>query len=261
MRSTLDPVALLGGPTRALPGVTLPSGEQVYHLPQWGRAGDIGRVGILRKLVNGYGRDPRLRAVAAQIVAQVPARDYRGQAAAIQRFLQQRIRYLNEPGELLQAPLYTLRCGHGDCDDMAMLGAALLWSIRLPCRFVLSGKSRSGRVVRWVEGQRPPRGVKWSHIYLCVRLHPFDPRAPWCSLEPTLQVPLGWDVAQQAARAGGAALPELAGAAADEADSGSSLVSDGAEFVSSLPWREIVAATLPLVFSTILITQYQKRQR
>ncbi len=251
MRSHVDPVQLLGGPTRRLK--TLPSGEAVYHLPQWGRAGDVGRVAILRRLTLPYARDPQIRQVAVGILraARVAPRDYRGQAAAILRWLQnpQNVYYLNEPGELLQSPHRTLTSKQGDCDDLALLGAALLESIRLPTRFVLSGRGRNGRMIRWVEGTKPPRGVRWSHIYLLVRPHPFNP-APLLAFEPTLPRPLGWDVTQHSQQ-GRSALPELGGAYGEgepvTPEPGSPLA-----VVRGLPWREIAIATIPTVLSAVL---------
>jgi hypothetical protein len=59
---------------------------------------------------------------------------------------------------------------------------------------VISGVNQKGEKVRWIEGVGPvPAGVQWSHIYVCVGWPPFNPAA-WEFAEPTLPVPLGWDV-------------------------------------------------------------------
>jgi hypothetical protein len=118
--------------------------------------------------------------------------------------------YVNEPGERLQDPLYTVQVGYGDCDDLAMLLAALCESLRIPWRFVLSGKNSRGKVIRWMEGTRIPR-AQWSHIYVAIGDQPFAPKR-WRFAEPTIRgVPLGWDVVQATNRSGRVVLPELAG--------------------------------------------------
>jgi hypothetical protein len=181
-----------------------------YHFPQWGGMSDPKRLAALRRISLGAGRDPRVATVAIGVLrdARVAPRDYVGQAAALLKFVQTRVYYANEPGERLQDPAYTLRVGYGDCDDMAMLLASLCESIRLPWRFVISGR-RGGRVVRWVEGT-PYQDAKWAHIYLTIGDRPFSPNR-WNFAEPTLKtVALGWDVVE-ASKGGTVALPELAG--------------------------------------------------
>jgi hypothetical protein len=191
------------------PRVNLDS-AQTYHLPQWSDMGDPKRIAVLRKIALEAGRDPRIATVAIHIIrtAGIKPRDYTGQARALLRFVQNRIYYANEPGERLQDPAYTLRVGYGDCDDMALLLAALCESIRLPWRFVISGK-RGDRIVRWVEGS-PYTPAKWAHIYLAIGDKPFAPTR-WMFAEPTLRsVNLGWDVVQASA-GGSRPLPELSG--------------------------------------------------
>lgn len=191
------------------PRVNLDS-AQTYHLPQWSDMGDPKRIAVLRKIALEAGRDPRIATVAIHIIrtAGIKPRDYTGQARALLRFVQHRIYYANEPGERLQDPAYTLRVGYGDCDDMALLLAAFCESIRLPWRFVISGK-RGDRIVRWVEGT-PYTPAKWAHIYLAIGDKPFAP-SRWMFAEPTLRsVNLGWDVVQASA-GGSRPLPELSG--------------------------------------------------
>jgi transglutaminase-like putative cysteine protease len=170
---------------------------KVTHLAGWGNMSDPARVAFLRSVAEPAGRDPRIRALAAQILAQagVDQRQYERQADALLKWVQQNIAYLNEPGETLQDPGYTLRVKHGDCDDMAILLAALYESIRLPWKFVLAGTMPSTRQrVRWVEGQPFPRGAVMAHIYLAVGFPVFRPER-WVFVEPTVKgAPLGHDV-------------------------------------------------------------------
>jgi transglutaminase-like putative cysteine protease len=187
---------------------------KVTHLAGWGNMSDPARVAFLRSVAEPAGRDPRIRALAAQILSQagVDQRQYEQQAAVLLRWVQQNIAYLNEPGETLQDPNYTLRVKHGDCDDMAILLAALYESIRLPWKFVLAGSIPSTRErVRWVEGQPFPRGAVMGHIYLAVGFPVFRPQR-WTFVEPTVKgAPLGHDVTApaQSAQVPGGGLPEL----------------------------------------------------
>jgi len=276
--ASLNPVALLGNGARSLG--TLPTGEDVVHLPRWGKVSDVKRLKIIRKLINGYQRDPRIRTMALGIISRagVPARDYLGQANAILRWARATVPYVNEPGELLQSPFYSLgldRSGQqvrppsADCDDFAILIGSLLGSIRLETRLVLSGTHPRGGRVRFVEKQgRPQRGVRWSHVYIMVGTPAFSPTT-WTFMEPTLNVPIGWEVVKDGQRG---VLPELAGTYGASAWGEESLdPTDDAraereqrrlaavEWVKSLPWVEIVAGTLPMVLSAILIDRYFKR--
>jgi len=196
---------------------------KVHHIPEWDRMDDRQRVAFLRKIAEPAGRDPRVRYLAAQIVAGVEQRDYRGQADALLRWIHANIKYLNEPGEILQDVLYTLKVRHADCDDMALLLAAFCESLRLPWRFVLSGVDKlTGEKKRWIEGTAFPAGVQMAHIYVVVGWPPYRPTT-WAFAEPTIKgFPLGMDVVQAAngqrpavvssvPASSSAVLPEMAG--------------------------------------------------
>ena len=186
--------------------------DKCYEFKGWRRWSETKRVAKIREITLEYGSDPRVRHAAVTILksARVPPRGYKNWAAqkALLKWVQKNIYYVNEPGEVLQTPAVTLQLRYADCDDMAILLGSLFHSVRLPFRFVLSGTLKGGHTVRWVEGHgRPPKGVTWSHIYLCVGNQPFNPTS-WKYAEPTLRkAELGWDVVQ----AGGQILPEMAG--------------------------------------------------
>ena len=195
-------------PTRQ---VDLDATTKVYHLPTWKNQDDPTRIDALRHIALQAGRDPRIAKLAVDIckAAGIPPRQYEKQAAAMLAWVQGSIYYANESGERLQDPLVTLEVGHGDCDDMAILLAALYESMRLPWRYVLSGKQGKG-MVRWIEGT-PKKRASWSHIYVVVGWPPYVPKR-WAYAEPTLQgVPLGWDVIQHYKKKKSSILPELAG--------------------------------------------------
>jgi len=215
--SNIDPRAVLATKTRRLrlQGRQLPGGSELYHLPDWGKLGHAGRVGQIRKLITAYSRDPRVRNLAISILRQAGTkpRDYKGQAAALLRWVQDpaNVFYVNEPNEQLQSPLATVEMKSGDCDDLAILLASMLGAIRLSNRLVLSGRGPGGKMVRWIEGRgKPSRRVKYSHIYLCVGTPPFRP-TQWFFMETTAIKPLGWDVVQADAAGQLNTHPELAG--------------------------------------------------
>lgn len=171
---------------------------KVYHLPSWNNLTHPQRLAVIRQIATMRGRDPRIAKLTISILRQagVGPRQYAHQAAALLRWVQdpKNVFYTNEPGERLQDPLYTLKIRHGDCDDMALVLTALFESIRLPWKLVLSGRHQTTGKIRYIEGDKVPSGVSWSHIYCMVGTPPFHPNK-WYFAEPTVQgVPLGWDV-------------------------------------------------------------------
>lgn len=169
---------------------------KVMDLPAFDGYGDPKKLDVISRIAEQGGRDPQLATIAVNIFREcnVAPRDYRGQAAAILKWVQRNIYYVNEPDERLQDPFYTLKVKYGDCDDMAILVYALARSVRLPARLVISGVTKSGKKVRYRQGDPSfDRSVAWSHIYLMIGDRPYG-QPEWTYAEPTLNVPFGWDV-------------------------------------------------------------------
>lgn len=173
------------------------------------------RIAYLHALIEDWARDPAISALTVRIFkeAGVKVRDNRGQWAALLRWVQPEggnFYYVNEQAERIQSPQFSLTSGMGDCDDAMILLAAMGAATRLPYKLVLSGLAASGAKVRWIEGEGPClKGVKWSHIYLVVGWPPFAP-TKWEFAEPTLDVPMGWDVVGAPKdRSGRFVLPEM----------------------------------------------------
>ena len=182
---------------------------KVWHLPSWKQGDDTTRIAVLREIAMRAGRDPRLATLAVNVLRsnKVEPRDYKAQASALLKWVQQNVYYINEPSERLQDPTYTLKVMYGDCDDMALLLASLYEACKLELRFVLSGKV-NGKPARWIEGEKLPKNGFWSHIYLLVGYPPFQPKK-WQFAEPTLRgVDLGWDIIQSI-QSGQNILPEM----------------------------------------------------
>ena len=102
-------------------------------------------------------RSPRIRALALDIVreAGVPERDYLGEVRALHGWVVRSLRYVRDPinQELLTAPETLLEVRAGDCDDHAVLLAALLAALGHAVRFVTIG----------FDANRPE---SFSHVYL-----------------------------------------------------------------------------------------------
>lgn len=90
-------------------------------------------------------RDQRIRNAAVAITTRgflngtgLQQKDFEGEARRIHAFVRDQIRYVRDTDgvELLHDPATVLQVGAGDCDDKAILTAALLGSIGHPTRFV-----------------------------------------------------------------------------------------------------------------------------
>ena len=183
------------------------AGTDVHHIPEWKGMADPERLKFLRKLSMMRGRDPRIASLAVDIIrkAGVKPRDFKGQAAALLRWVQdpKNVYYVNEPGERLQDPIFTIKQGWGDCDDQVILLCSLFESVRLSWKLVIAGKCKNGtgpdgktkyKKVRFIEGSRYPLGCVWFHIYCMVGTPAFVPKK-WYFCETTIdKVPLGWDI-------------------------------------------------------------------
>jgi hypothetical protein len=92
-------------------------------------------------------RDFKFIQTASKIVAQCPARDHNCEAGAILDFVKSYVRFQPDPltsvrghmdtVELIQAPQVTLKRRAGDCDDQAVLIAALGMALGMPAKFVV----------------------------------------------------------------------------------------------------------------------------
>lgn len=118
--------------------------ERVYWIPE-GHAGIEATVRTMRQLARDGTTSPLLRSTADRILA--GAGTDADRARRIRDFLQEWTRFeFDPPGvELVRTPhemLDTVRDGRavsGDCDDVAVLGAALSHVAGLRSRFVLLG--------------------------------------------------------------------------------------------------------------------------
>jgi len=141
-------------------------------------SGDTGTYWTLRMMgaiARRASHDSSVRRAAGRIVGGLPA-DPRGRIEAIRRYLSDHVKYVLDPDgiEYVQQPARLVaeidvhKETHGDCDDVATLGAALGKAIGMRARFVIAG----------FKGPTAP----FTHVY--VELSPPD-REEWAALDTT----------------------------------------------------------------------------
>lgn len=131
--------------------------------------GDFGSGQTLRKmrsLVNAALVQPLVVTTAKEIVAYCPEGDDYCQAVSIGRWLADHFQFVRDPVgvELLHEPRYMLQVIDakaffgGDCDDAAVLGAALGKAVGLRARFRAIGFRKAGPLSHVIADVRTPRG-------------------------------------------------------------------------------------------------------
>lgn len=129
---------------------SVPIGTTEYrHRIPWGHAGIEATVRHMRRIGRRGAADEDVRARAREIAA--GARSAESAAHRIRRYLHERVAFeFDPPGvELVRTPAYLVEkiaaqgYAAGDCDDVAVLGAALGMALGLPARYVLVGLTPS----------------------------------------------------------------------------------------------------------------------
>lgn len=239
----------LGTSTQQVP-LTEP---KVFKLTDWRNLTDPGKMEVINRISDHASMDPRIATKTVEILraSGVEPRDYVGQLKVLLAWVQENIYYVNEQDERLQDPHYTLQVRYGDCDDSAILLMSFVKSLRLPARPVISGVKKNGRRVRYILGQpgRIDPTVKWSHIYVQVGDRPFNKNVQWYFAEPTLKVPLGWDVVSgnpsdvpQLPELGGPTSSSAAQAGGAAASSATGLLDE--EQILGVNWKGVMVAVL-----------------
>lgn len=145
---------------------------ELFDIPT-GNAGLQIKLERLRSMVDAATSDPAWRDFVLGQVRNVREKDYDGEARAVSRFVR-KMRYTRDPAgvELFTEPREMARRivagnGFGDCDDAALLGAAMLETLGHPCRFVVGGH-RGAQLGSpawahiWTEWRHPSRG--WTAL-------------------------------------------------------------------------------------------------
>lgn len=137
--------------------MTMPTRVMTGHIAA-GYVGSMQTLARMRSMVRQSLTMPDVVQTAAHAVTLAPERDQVQQALAIRAFLQRAFRFVPDPKgvELLRTPLFQVReirrngASIGDCDDAAILGAALGLAVGIPAMF---------RVIAF----KP--GAAFSHVY------------------------------------------------------------------------------------------------
>lgn len=142
-----------------------------------GPAGTVATLKIMKKLARDSIRasNQTIRAKALEIfnLAGLRSRQWVPEVQALQRFVQNNIRYVRDPVdvELVQTPEVTLKLGTGDCDDQATLLGAMLEATGHPSRLVAVGVN----------------GGPFSHVLVETKVS-----SNWVPVETILKKPMGW---------------------------------------------------------------------
>jgi len=130
-------------------------------------------VGAMRAMVTHDYMLPEVRLTATDIVRGLGGQDGFAQAHAIREYVEQHTEFLRDPDmvEMLHAPVWQLRqirqrgLVQVDCDDVAMLAAALGKAVGLRARFVAVGFHNTRAPYRHVWAELSPRAVNaWVDV-------------------------------------------------------------------------------------------------
>ena len=146
-----------------------------------GMTGILETVQVMQRLARQGAATPAVREAAEHIVRSVPARDLQAEARAVESWIRVHLRYtrdgldvetLKTPERML-AEIASQGKTIGDCDDAAVLGAALLLALGHAPQFTLLGKGEfphhvvvedlsSGRLLDPTAEPRGPWGYRRS---------------------------------------------------------------------------------------------------
>jgi transglutaminase-like putative cysteine protease len=140
----------------------------------------------MARLVREWRHRPELTEIARRIVGDLPEKDHVAEMVALFEFARDEIRYIRDTNgvERIQTPEYTLRERQGDCDDKAILLAALLESIGIPARFVAVGFSPDFFEHVYIEAM--PDFVEWIALDATERVN-----AGWAPPDPVTRINQG----------------------------------------------------------------------
>jgi transglutaminase-like putative cysteine protease len=154
--------------------LSIPRPQVLGEIPA-GEPGTRATLAAMRRLVDRFKTDSRIREAALTLVRGLPPKAYAREVHAVFRFVRDAIRYVRDVHgvETLQTPVATLELEAGDCDDKSTLLAAMLESIGHPSRFVAVGFKSPGH---------------YEHVYVKTRIG-----QSWFALDPTVSTAeVGW---------------------------------------------------------------------
>lgn len=137
--------------------------------------GDLGTMVTLAAMRGMVTRDfllPIIRLTATKIVTGYSRKDGVEQAHAIRDWLEEHTEFLRDPDqvEMLHGPAWQVQTiltkgrAYVDCDDVAMLGAALGKSVGLRARFVVAAFNTPNSPFRHVWTELSPDSQNWVEL-------------------------------------------------------------------------------------------------
>ena len=138
-----------------------------------GEAGVRVTLNVMRAIKNAYKKLSSIRNLALTITRDLPQKSFVRQIHLLHEYVRDHIAYVKDIAgvETVQTPDVTLYNRAGDCDDKAVLLAALLESIGHPTRFIAIGTT-------------PER---FSHVFVETKVG-----GKWMALDPTEPYAAGW---------------------------------------------------------------------
>lgn len=96
---------------------------------------------VMRRLTLAARKDPAIKTLADRIVQPAPSGDFGAQLKCVFAWVKKHIKYVRDirDVETVSTPERTLREQTGDCDDMAIVVAALLEAVGFKTRFLALG--------------------------------------------------------------------------------------------------------------------------
>jgi len=134
------------------------------------RTGTLTTLALMADLVHASLLDPVVRQKSLELVS--GSQNPGDLAQSIQRFIRLAVTIVDEPDEMLHRPEWIIRqinekgYTFGDCDDVAMLSAALLAAAGIPVRFKAIGPAPDGSM---------------EHVFT-----EWSGSAGWTALDPTI---------------------------------------------------------------------------
>jgi len=137
------------------------------------------RVKLMIEQVLDSRSEKKVYQILGSILKNIPERDWDAEVSAIFNWVRENIRYTRDPlnVELFRTPRAAISDGIGDCDDMAIMLAALLRAAGYVCRF---------RVIGLTKGS-------YDHVYVVVGIPPEEPER-WVPLDPSQPYKPGWEI-------------------------------------------------------------------
>ncbi len=141
-----------------------------------GALGTKATLKIMRQFVREYKKTIPVRELALSLVRDLHGhKNWIGQVKRVHSFVQRNIQYVRDIRgvETIATPLVTMQTRQGDCDDQAVLLAALLESIGHPTRFVAIKQNVFGPYVHVYTETKI--GPKWYPLETTEKMRPFAP--------------------------------------------------------------------------------------